>query len=59
MIITGRMRVGEVIAEMPGEQHGHQVSGRHRRCRVARVRGGAGPDRVNPQLLAQVLQPAG
>ena len=30
MIITGRVRVGEVIAQMPGEQHGHQVSGRHR-----------------------------
>jgi hypothetical protein len=56
VVVAGRVRVGEVIAQVPGEQHHHQVGGRHRRRRVAGGRGGTALDGVDPQLLGRLSQ---
>ena len=47
---------GEVVAQIAGEQHRHQVGGRHRGGRVAGAGGGAGAHRVDAQLLSQLME---
>ena len=55
-VVVGRVvRPLPVVAEMPGQQHRHQVGGRHARRRMAGPGGRAGPDRVDPQLLGELM----
>ena len=44
----------EVVAQMPGQQDGHQVGGRHPRRRMAGLRGGRAAHRVDPELLSEL-----
>lgn len=55
MVVAWVVRVPQVHREVPVEQHGHQVGGRHRRGRVPGPGGRAGPDRVHPKLLGQFM----
>jgi hypothetical protein len=53
------LRVGRlvpVVPEMPADEHGQQVRGRHAGGRVARPGGRTGPDGVNPQLLGELTR---
>ena len=54
-VVVGRV-VGlvEVVAQVLGEQDGHQVGRGHRRRRVAGLGHRCGADRVDPQLLSQL-----
>ena len=56
-VVVGRvLGRGEVVAQVPREQHRHQVGGRHRGGRVAGAGGGGGADRVDAQLLGELVQ---
>jgi hypothetical protein len=55
--VVARRIVGPVHVEpqVPVQQDGHQLGGGHRRGRVARPGGGARANRVDPQLLGQLV----
>ena len=55
MVVGRIVRPLPVVAEMPGQQHRHQIGGRHARRRMAGPGGGAGTDRVDPQLLGELM----
>ena len=54
VVVARVVRAPEVVVQVLGEQHGHQVGGGHRRGRVARAGGVAAPDGVNAELLAEL-----
>ncbi len=54
MVVARVVRPVEVVAEVLGEQHRHQVGGRHRGRRMAGLRDGRGADRIHPELLSQL-----
>ena len=59
VVVAGIVGAGEVVAQVLGEQHGHQVGGRHRRRRMARAGGVARPDRVDAELLSELAPEGG
>ena len=52
---VGVLGVVEVVAQVLGDQHGHEVGGRHRRGRVAGLGPPADLDRVDAELLTELL----
>ena len=50
VIVRGVLRLRPVVAEMAGEQNGHQIGGRQRRRGMAGARGRRAADRVGAQL---------
>jgi hypothetical protein len=54
VVVERRARIVPVVAQVPGDQRGEQVGGRHARCGVARSGARRGADRVDPQLCGQV-----
>jgi hypothetical protein len=53
--VVGRLlRIVEVVPKVLGEQHRGQVGGGHGRRGVPRAGLRAGPDRIDPQLLAEL-----
>ncbi len=53
-VVAGVVGAFEVVAEVVGQQYGHQVRGGHRRRRVSGARGGGRPYAVDAQLLSEV-----
>ena len=53
VIVRGVLRLRPVVAEMAGEQNGHQIGGRQRRRRMAGARGRRAADRVGAQLARE------
>jgi hypothetical protein len=51
--VTGR---GEVVAQVLGQQYGHEVGRRYRGCRVPGPRGGRGVHCIHSELLTQVTK---
>ena len=50
---------GDVDVQVSVEQDGHQIRGRHRRCRMPRACGGAGTYGIHPQLLGEFTTKVG
>ncbi len=57
VVVGAVLRRVEVVAQVLREEHRHQVGRGHRGGRVAGVGGGGGADRVDSQLLGQLVQP--
>ena len=55
--LAARLGPVPVVAQVPDEQHRHQVRGRQRRRGMTRPRLGAAADRVHPQLGGQPAGP--
>ena len=53
VVVARIARFVPVVAEVPADQHGQQVGGRHAGGRMARPGRGTRPDRVHPQLLGE------
>ncbi len=58
-IVRRALRGVEVVAQVPVDEHGHQVGCRHRRGWVARLRLGAHADRIDPKLLPKLASALG
>ena len=56
--LAGALGAVEVVAEVAGEQHGHEVGGRHPGAGMAGAGGGRGADGVDAELLGE-LAPEG
>ena len=56
VIVAGVLGMVEVVAQVAGEQHRHQVGGGHRRRGVAGAGGVARPDRVDAKLLSELAR---
>ena len=54
VVIARVRRLAEVVVQVAAHQDRHQVSGGHRRGRMTGGCRGAGADRVDPQLLAEL-----
>ena len=54
-VVRGALRLVEVVAEVAVDEDRHEVGGGHRGRRVAGLRGRAHADRVDPELLPQLL----
>ena len=54
VVVSRVIRRVEVVAQVLREEDRHEIGGRHRRRRVARVRGRTRPDRVDPELPTEV-----
>ena len=54
VVVARVVRAVEVVAEVLGEQDGHQVRGRHRGRWMARLGNGRRADRIDAQLLAKL-----
>jgi hypothetical protein len=53
-VVGRRVRRVEFVPKVLGHEHGHQVGGRHPRRRMARLRRGSAPHRIDPELLAEL-----
>ena len=58
VVAMGIVGAGIVELQMPVEQHGHELGRRHGGGGMARAGGGAGPDRIDPQLLRELVTKA-
>ena len=56
-VVRQALRVGDVVAEMVGPEHGGQVGRRERGRRMARPRGRRAPDRVHAELRGKLVPP--
>ena len=54
VVVARVVRAVEVVAEVLREQDGHEVRGRHRGRRMARLGNGRRADRIDAQLLAKL-----
>ena len=55
MVTVRVLRVGVVDPKVPVQQHRHQLGCRHGGGGMAGAGGGAGPDRVDPQLFRELV----
>ena len=55
VVVARVIGVAEVVVQVLRHQHGHEVGRGHRRGRVAAPRGARGTDRVDPQLLPELV----
>ena len=58
-VVVRVLRVGEVVSQVLGEQHRHQVGRGHARGRMAGLRRGGAAHRVDPQLLSELAPEIG
>src|SRR4029450_6289521 len=53
-VVRRRLRRGEVVPQVPGQEHGHQGGGGHPGGGVPRLRGGRAAHGVDPKLLTEL-----